>query len=285
MRISSRASRPGCRPEAGSRPRPPRRLALAVLAVLGTAGAAQAQEGARAPLGASTDPRMVDQGSFDIRVGGRSSGTETFAIRRDGDGFTAVGRIVVEGASVGIQSLEVGLHTSAELSPERYEARTVERPVSRFLVSRTGNRLRLSTSTQRGERVTEFLARPYLMLLELGIAHQNWFLVRRLREIPSASAVQLEVLLPRTGVTAPVSLLRTDEDSVEVGDVPLEARRYDLRIGDVEQSVWADREGRILRAEIPARRWTALRQPDRQAPAPDEPQEAAPGAAEGGQTP
>lgn len=283
MRTSSRASRPGSPPEAGSRgrPGPAPRLALSALALLWIVGAAQAQEGARPPLGASTDPRIVDQGSFDIRVGGRSSGTETFAIRRDGDGFTAVGRIVVEGRSVGVQSLEVGLHTSAELSPERYEARTVERPVSRFLVSRTGNRLRLSTSTQRGERVTEFLARPDLMLLETGIASQYWFLVRRLREIPSTSTVHLEVLLPRAGRTAPVSLLGTAEDSVEVGDVPLEARRYDLRIGEEEQSVWADREGRILRAEIAAREWTAVRQPDRPAGEPDQPQEAAPGAAEG----
>jgi hypothetical protein len=204
---------------------------------------------------------MVDQGSFQIRLGDRPSGSETFALRRDGDGFTAVGRIVVEGQTVWIRSLEVGLHTNADLSPERYEARTVERPVSRFVVSRTGSRLRLSTSTERGERVTEFLVRRDLMLLERGIAHQYWFLVRRLREIPSSASPGLEVLMPASGETVPVALTGTAEDSVAVGGVRLAARRYDLTIGSDVHHVWADSEGRILRAEIPARGWTARRQP------------------------
>ncbi|MFQ5529964.1 MAG: hypothetical protein ACE5FP_06385, partial [Gemmatimonadota bacterium] len=43
------------------------------------------------------DPNLVDQGRYDITVGDRVAGTETFAIRRQGEGYMAVGRIQLEG--------------------------------------------------------------------------------------------------------------------------------------------------------------------------------------------
>ncbi|MDT8435946.1 MAG: hypothetical protein RRA92_04240 [Gemmatimonadota bacterium] len=257
MRISSRPS-PGASPvDAGPRRalRPglhPGRFSL--LAAL-LAGALPG------PLGAQSG-ETLDQGRFEIRIDGAVRGQESFAIRRQGAGIMAVGRLSREGAGAWIGSAEVGLRTDGPGGPLRYEYRSLQRPVTRIIATRTGRRIRITTNDPEGERMTELAPDPGLVLLQPGVAHQYWFLVYRLR---SSSGDALSTLDPRAARTGPVQLLDRQDVALEGPDGEVrQAVLSEVRVDGTLHRVWTDAATDILlRVEIPERRWTAVRLPDR----------------------
>lgn len=189
-------------------------------------------------------------------------GTETFAIRRQGREYMAVGRITVEAGAGSLRAVEMGLRCDEAFLPRRYELRALEGPHTNVVASRSGNRLRLTTSTEEGERLTEFLAGPDVLLLERGVAHHYYFLFRRLSGRQAAPGVALETLVPTAGKQEPLRIRRVAADSVRVGDTGVPATRYDLLIGEESSSVWiGSADGRVLRVEDPGRRWSATRLP------------------------
>lgn len=228
-----------------------RRLAagIAALCVLATPGRSFAQ-----------DPNLVDQGRYDIRVGDGTTGTETFAIRRQGEGYMAVGRLQLEGTGAWLRSAEVMLRTDGTYAPVRYRYESRTEGEGRIVdLTRAGTRLRVSTSSAEGERMTELLANPKQVLLGPGIAQHYYFLVRRL----SAGARSLTALLPREGREAPIRVVGDSETTVELGGASVPARRWELEIDGASHLVWSDpADGRILRVEIPDRRWRSIRRAD-----------------------
>lgn len=225
-----------------------RALAVAItgLALLARPGAAVSQ-----------DPNLVDQGRYDIRVGERTTGTETFAIRRQGEGYMAVGRLQLEGTGAWLRSAEVMLRTDGSYAPVRYRYESRAEGEGRIIdLTRAGTRLRLSTSSVEGERMTELLANPRQVLLGPGIAQHYYFLVRRL----SAGARSLTALLPRDGREAPIRLVSDTETTIQLGGTSIPARRWELDIDGTSHVVWSDpADGRILRVEIPDRQWRSVR--------------------------
>lgn len=210
--------------------------------------------------GDAQDPNLVDQGRYDIRLGDRARGTETFAIRRQGEGYMAVGRIQLEGSGAWLRSSEVILRTDGSFAPLRYrlesrvggDPRTVD-----FL--RSGTRIRITTSSEEGERVTELLAGPDQLLLEPGIAQHYYFVVRRL----AAGSERLTALIPGEGRETPIRLTDSSDTTIEIDGRPMEARRWELTVDGAPHLVWSDREnGRILRVEIPERGWRSERRAD-----------------------
>ncbi len=75
------------------------------------------------------DPNLVDQGRYDITVGDHITGTETFAIRRQGEGYMAVGRIQLEGESTWLRSALVFGPTAPTLPHDSKHARSVNPPI------------------------------------------------------------------------------------------------------------------------------------------------------------
>lgn len=247
MTISSTGSSNGSLPRSRSRSTPSGLIAVAAMLVGSTSAAAQ-------------DPNLVDQGRYDIRLGDRASGTETFAIRRQGDGYMAVGRIQLEGSGAWLRSSEVVLRTDGSFSPTRYrfesrvagDARTVD-------FARSGTRIRITTTNEAGERVNELLAGPDKVLLEPGIAQHYYFVIRRL----AAGGGALTAVIPSEGREAAVRVVRTSDSTVEIGGSSTSARRWELEVDGVTHLVWSHPDdARILTVEIPDRDWRSVRRPE-----------------------
>ncbi|MFW6089449.1 MAG: hypothetical protein ACODAB_06830 [Gemmatimonadota bacterium] len=249
MNISSTASSTGW--GRTIRNRVPARIPVA-LAALGL-GFASTDAGAQ-------DPNLVDQGRYDIRLGERATGTETFAVRRQGEGYMAVGRIQLEGSGAWLRSAEVMLRTDGSFAPVQYrlESRVTGDPRTVSFL-RSGTRIRISTSDAEGERVNELLADPDQVLLEPGIAQHYYFVVRRL----SAGADRLSAVVPGDGREAPIRVAAASDVTIEIGERSVDARRWELTVDDTTHLVWSDRaDGRILRVEIPDRAWRSERRAD-----------------------
>lgn len=247
MNISSTASSIGW--ERTIRSRTMAVPAMAALAAL-MLGLAPAEAGAQ-------DPNLVDQGRYDIRLGDRATGTETFAIRRQGEGYMAVGRIQLEGSGAWLRSAEVMLRTDGSFTPVQYrlESRVTGDPRTVSFL-RSGTRIRISTSSDEGERVSELLAGPDQVLLEPGIAQHYYFVVRRL----AAGADGLTAVIPGDGQEAPIRLTTTSDVTIDVGGRSMDARRWELTVDGTTHLVWSDRaDERILRVEIPDRGWRSDR--------------------------
>ncbi len=109
--------------------------------------------------------------------------------------------------------------------------------------------------TDAGEEEREFLARPETRILEEDVAHQYYFL-RNVRE---------GVACPRDRAPhpppAPTRRVRLDgRGGARRRGARVQARRVSFSGGDAERVVWYDRQGRVLRVEIPSRGYVAERQ-------------------------
>lgn len=205
------------------------------------------------------DPNLIDQGRYDITVGDRVAGTETFAIRRQGEGYMAVGRIQLEGDGTWLRSAEFGLRTDGAYAPVRFETRALGRIAHTLIVTRTGTRLRITSSSEEGDRMTELLAAPDQVLLEPGIAQHYYFVIRRLKAA-GGQPIELVAILPGDGQEQPIRVAGVASTQVTIGGVLRPADRYELDVGGTRHIVWADAaDGRILRVELPDRRWTSVR--------------------------
>jgi hypothetical protein len=212
-------------------------------------------------IAVAQDPNLVDQGRFDITVDDRRAGTETFAIRRQGEGYMAVGRVQLEGESTWLRSAEFGLRTNGAYAPVRFETRALGRPARTLIVTRSGTRLRITTSSEEGDRMTEMLAAPDQVLLGSGIAQHYYFVIRRLSGAGN-QPVELGAILPDDGQEQPIRLVGVVATEITVGEETHPANRYELDIGTSRHIVWAARtDGRILKVEVPDLRWTSVRQP------------------------
>ena len=208
---------------------------------------------------AGQDPNLVDQGRYDITIGDRVAGTETFAIRRQGEGYMAVGRIQLEVEGTWIRSAEFGLRTDGAYSPVRFETRAVGGPARTLIVTRNGTRLRITTSSDEGDRMRELLATPHQVLLGPGIAQHYYFVIRRIAAA-GGRAPDLVAIRPGRGLEQTVRVDSVTATEITMGGAAQPANRYDLDVGGERHVVWADpADGRILMVEIPDRQWTSVR--------------------------
>lgn len=224
---------------------------LAVIAVVAVVPASPAQQSGQ-----------LDRGTFEHRLGDTYAGTETFEVRRRGDDVVAVGRVTREGGPQALSAIEVGLRVDPAVRPMRYELRTREGSPLHIVVSRTGLRLRVTTTSDEGERFTEYLAHDDLLVLEREIAHHYGLLARRLVAAEDPRSLDLEVLVPAERQKVPVLVEGQAGDTLGDGDGSVAATRYNLVIGDEPTALWVEAaQGRVLQVAIPGRGWSAVRQP------------------------
>ena len=212
-------------------------------------------------IAVAQDPNLVDQGRYDITVGDRLTGTETFAIRRQGEGYMAVGRIQLDGEGTWLRSAEFGLRTDGTYAPVRFETSALGQPAQSIKLTRSGTRLRITSKSDEGDRMTELLAAPGQILLGAGIAQHYYFVVRRL-SAGGGQPARLEAILPGERQEQPISVISVTSTQITIGEATQPASRYELDVGGTRHIVWADpADGRILRVEIPDLQWTSIRQP------------------------
>lgn len=203
--------------------------------------------GAPAALGQSV--QEVEAGRFEIRVGDRSVGTETFAVRREDGVFRAAGRLTLERGAPGLASMDVRLQTSASFRPNSYALRASAGDVRAVDGVWSGDRLRLHIASEEGERWKEYLTPGPVAILEDGVAHHFYLLFRQLGD--AADGARIPVILPAANRQATATIRRGQAETVRVGDEDRAATRWDVEVDGRRHRVWLDPDGRVLRVATP----------------------------------
>ncbi|MBW3552178.1 MAG: hypothetical protein KY466_01640 [Gemmatimonadetes bacterium] len=198
-----------------------------------------------APLVAQTT--VVDEGSFRLSIRGTPVGTETFAIRRSGEGDAAThvaqGRVALDSGEQTRALLQV---EGSALRPSAYQIEVTGPEKQSIRGQAAGSRFRATIVSTAGETMREYIASEGAVVLDEGVAHQYYFL---------AAAVQggrVPIIIPRQSrqISAAVSLGASE--TLRVAGSPVSARRIVVEpAGMPQRLVWVDQQGRVLRLEIP----------------------------------
>jgi hypothetical protein len=199
-----------------------------------------------------------DSGTFDVYVGGHRAGTEEFSIQQIGSG--AHGSIVATGhvqlqLPTGSVDLTPRLRTSGfDANPVSYEV-VIGGSSPRHIIGTIGDRrVSARTVTAAGEQMKEYVASAGAVVLDDGIAHQYYFLARRVR------SGTVPVIIPSQNRQVMAKVTDRGPERVAVGDTTV--RLYHLVVqpqGGDERHVWVDDLARVIKVEIPARDYVAVR--------------------------
>lgn len=224
----------------------PAASALVSLVVLGWGGPISAQS------------VVVDEGTFTVTRAGDAAGTERFTIRRAGVGDDAIviANAVIqldrgEGATEFRPLLEV---TPLDDASTNYQLKVSGAETAELSVRLAGQRYVSRIQTETGEEEREFLARPGTRILEEAVAHHYYFL-RTARE-----GSRIPVIEPRTRRQLQLVVSAPENTELRIGAVRVQARKVTLTAGDDARAVWFDAQGRVLRVEVPAIGYVAVRQ-------------------------
>jgi hypothetical protein len=199
-----------------------------------------------------------DSGTFDVYVSGHRAGSEEFTIQQIGSG--AHGSIVASGhvqlqLATGAVDLTPRLRTSGfDASPVSYEV-IIGGTAPRHIIGTIGDRRVSSrTVTASGEQMREYLASSGAVVLDDGIAHQYYFLARRVR------SGTVPVIIPSENRQVMATVTDRGEERVKIGDQTV--RLYHIVVqprGGDERDVWVDELARVIKVEIPAQDYVAVR--------------------------
>jgi len=201
------------------------------------------------PLGLSAQSVVVDQGTFGLSIHGERIGSEDFIIRRAGLGnqaaFISRGVVVrtLDGASEEFTTLL--RVTATEGTAAGYEFKS-SRPVPvEIMLNASGPRYFSRFISGEGQEEREFRAEPGTRIVEQQVAHHLYFLGNVLKD----STVHVIEPLSRTDREFLVSTQQDEE--IRLGRNRVLARRVIFTSADGDRIVWFDRQGRVLRVEIP----------------------------------
>jgi hypothetical protein len=209
------------------------------------------------PSAAAAQGVVVDQGRFAVSLDGRSAGVEEFTIRRAGLGGDAAifanGTITLtrSGGTQQIVPLLRAIPPDGVASQYQVEVRGVESLNLRLRLAQ--RRYVAVIQSELGEEQREFPAQPDTRIVDVDVAHHYYFL----REAREGTIVP--VLEPRLRGHVQLRVGASREEELRLGETAVPARRVELTAGEDRRIVWFDRVGRVLRVEIPARRYLAER--------------------------
>lgn len=209
-------------------------------------------------LSAAAQTNAEDEGTFEILVNGRLAGTEDFSIRQTGVGsaatFIATGRVQVL-LPTGSLDLAPRLRAAGfQADPVAYEL-TVAGDASRRIVGSIGDgRFSARIVTTSGEQLREYVAGEGATIVDDGIAHHYYFLVRRTR------SGTVPILIPRENRQVMAQVVDAGEDQLSIRGT--QVTLYHLIVtptGSGPRHIWSDALGRIIRVEIPDQNYVATR--------------------------
>ena len=180
---------------------------------------------------------VVDQGTFSVSVSGEVIGREEFSIRRAGLGrsaaYIASGAVtlLLDGESQELRPL-LSAH-APEGATDGYQLKVTGMDASEIVINLVGPRFVSSFRSAAGEEEREFSARTHTRIVEQFVAHHYYFLA---------------------------NVSEGTQEELRLGQNRVEARRVVFQDGDHERIVWFDRQGRVLRVEIPGLEYVAERQ-------------------------
>jgi hypothetical protein len=213
---------------------------------------------AASPLAAQTV--TLDEGSFRISVGGREVGTEVFSIRQNGSGASAViiavGRVVLDGEK-GPQELSSELQVAGgTLRPAAYEVRVQGASSEQIKGRVVGGRFSAQIVSPAGEMMREYLAGDGAVVVDEGVAHQYYFMARR----ADGKSTRMPVIIPRLNRQVLAEIADGGPEKIAIAGRSFDAHKYVITVaGTPTREVWVDGESRVLRLEIPDRKFAAQR--------------------------
>lgn len=201
---------------------------------------------------------VLDQGQFAIRVGGRDVGTEDFVIRRAslglGSAFFANGVVAVTEGDAIREVRPLLRATPPDGQAESYQVEVTGDGAMTLRLARSARRYVAAIRSAIGDEDREFQARPDTRVIELDVAHHYYF-VRDLRTDRSS-----HVLEPRTRHQYLLTAVSRTDEEVRLGPNAILVRRVEFSSDDGnDRTVWYDRQGRVVRVEIPSRSYVAER--------------------------
>jgi hypothetical protein len=209
---------------------------------------------AGAPLAAQS----VDQGTFRVSVDGRDVGTEEFSITQSGSGAVAV---TMASGKVDLRLADGSLQLSPRLraqgvgsDPVQYQVDVSGDAPQRVVGTIGGGRVSAKIVTAAGEQLREYVASAGAVVLDEGVAHHYYFLATR------THSGRVPIIVPRENRQVMATVSSRGEESVQVGG--RSARLFHLLVqpqGGAEADVWVDDLNRVIKVEIPARRYLAVR--------------------------
>src|SRR5262245_10023447 len=202
----------------------------------------------------------LDEGSFKLRVGGQEVGTETFNIRQNGTGESAVviavGKVVIDTAR-GSQEINAQLRMKGpKLQTSAYQENVEGGNASKISGMVVGGRFSARIMSAAGEQMREYMASDGAVVADDGMAHHYYFLAQRL----GSQTARVPVLIPRQSKQVTATVTNRGTEAVTVGGASLQGRHLVVSLpGNGERNVWVDDKGRVLRLEIPAQNLVAER--------------------------
>ncbi len=206
------------------------------------------------PVGAQNV--VLDEGTFRLLNGRRDVGTETFTIRRIGQGADAhvIANAVLElDLPIGHQQVKPLLQTGTDLGVTAYQVGVSGANPVDVRVELNGRRFLTTTRTPAGEQEREFRAAPGSVLLEEGVAHQYWFLSKL------AEGTHVSVLVPRSGTQYDVAVRSVRPESIRIAGATVDARHVTIEVDGKMHEVWYDADGRVLKVNVPSTGFAAER--------------------------
>lgn len=209
---------------------------------------------AAAPLAAQN----VDQGTFRVSVEGHEVGTEEFTITQSGSGAVAV---TMASGKVDLRLPDGSLQLTPRLraqgvgaDPVQYQVDVSGDAPQRVVGTIGGGRVSAKIVTSAGEQLREYVASAGAVVLDEGVAHHYYFLATR------THAGRVPVIVPRENRQVMATVTSRGEEPVQVAGRSV--RLFHLRVqpqGGAEADVWVDDLNRVIRVEIPARQYLAVR--------------------------
>ncbi|HEX2188575.1 MAG TPA: hypothetical protein VHG51_06725 [Longimicrobiaceae bacterium] len=211
---------------------------------------------AAGPLGAQGT--VVDQGAFQVTVGGQPAGREEFVIRQTGSGsateLTATGRVE---ATLPGGTLELVPRLRArglDAAPVSYQVDVGGDSPSRLLGQAGSGRFAARIVTAAGERLREYVASDRALILDDGVAHHYYFLAQRQR------SGTVPVIVPRENRQALATVSSQGEERATIAGTPVTLYHLVVQVpGSGERHVWVDSLGRVIRVRVPATGYEAVR--------------------------
>ncbi len=213
-----------------------------------------------APASAAAQAAILDRGSFRLTLGGQEVGTESFTIRQDGTGPSA---ITIAQATVALDTGKVSQELTSwlRLSPAggriaEYRLNVQGGEQERITGTVGGGRFSARILSPAGEMMREYLASDGAVIVDDGLVHQYYFLAQR----AGSAATRVPVLIPRQSRQVMATVTETGMAAVDIGGRHTDARHIVISTaGQPERELWVDARGRVLRLAVPARGFEATR--------------------------
>jgi hypothetical protein len=202
----------------------------------------------------------LDEGVFRLRVGGQEVGTETFNIRQNGSGESAVviavGKVVIDTARGG-QEINAQLSMKGPaLQTSAYQVTIEGANASKISGMVVGGRFSARIMSGAGEQMREYMASEGAVVTDDGLAHHYYFLAQRL----GSESARVPVLVPRQSKQFSATVTSRGSEAVSVGGGTVQGRHLVVSTaGFPERHVWVDDKGRVLRMEVPDQKFLAER--------------------------